>query len=348
LNPITANSSSPSTIKAPSTSWITAQRPARSAHLDPLKPHAFFLEQERLASGQIADTATILLTNKECPWRCLMCDLWKNTLPKSVPPGAISQQIDFALTELSHAANGWNSSRCDESVRAERTEHPPRQIKLYNSGSFFDSAAIPLTDYSEIAQRLHFAQNIIVESHPRLISDKTTRFRDLLSSPLEVAMGLETIHPQILPRLNKRFSLDQFAAAAAFLEKERIALRAFILVNPPFSNPADAIDWTIRSAQFAFDCGATAVSLIPTRAGNGAMDALLKSGEFTPPRLSDLEKAHDEILSLHRGRVFADTWDLQQFSHCDPCFQKRFERLRGINLTQQSLPRVDCPHCAGA
>src|SRR5206468_4184255 len=103
-----------------------------------------------------------------------------------VPPGAIPAQIDFALTQLQWNPSGWNSSRrdkqlwwnssrCDESVRAERTapENPPRQIKLYNSGSFFDPAAIPLSDYATIANQLSFAANVIVESHPRLINEKS-------------------------------------------------------------------------------------------------------------------------------------------------------------------------------
>src|SRR4051794_24417514 len=79
--------------------WIIAQRPPRTA-VDPLKPHGFFLESELGASGRLVSSAVILLTNKECPWRCLMCDLWKNTLPHSVAPGAIPAQIEYALARL--------------------------------------------------------------------------------------------------------------------------------------------------------------------------------------------------------------------------------------------------------
>jgi len=108
-----------------------AQRPPRAATLDPFVPYASFLEEERAASGGVVSSGTILLTNKECPWRCLMCDLWKNTLTETVPLGAIPKQIEFALAQFS--------------VR-------PEQLKLYNSGSFFDSAAIPLADYPDIAR----------------------------------------------------------------------------------------------------------------------------------------------------------------------------------------------------
>ena len=80
-------------------------------------------------------------------------------------------------------------------------------------------------------------------------------------------MGLETVHPTVLPRLNKRFTLEQFAQAATFLRKNGIEVRAFVLVQPPFMRASEAVEWAVKSAQFAFSCGAGVVSLIPTRAG---------------------------------------------------------------------------------
>ena len=304
-----------------------AQRPPRTAALDPFRPHAFFLEEERAASGRIVNSGTILLTNKECPWRCLMCDLWKNTLTTTVPRGAILRQIEFALTQF----------KC-----------LPEQIKLYNSGSFFDPAAIPFEDYAEIARIISFARHVVVESHPRLIGEKALRLRDLLSGSLEVAMGLETIHPQVLPRLNKKFDLGHFSCAAQFLRDAGIAMRAFVLVKPPFLDDAEGIEWAVKSAIFAFSCGATVVSLIPTRGGNGAMEQLRSSGDFAPPRLATLESALAQSLSLKAGRVFADTWDLETFSTCSVCFEKRRKRLLAMNRSQRILPRINCQTCGGA
>lgn len=295
--------------------------------MDPFRPHGFFLEEERDNSGRIARSAVILLTNKECPWRCLMCDLWQNTLTEKVPPGAISQQIDYALARLNAR---------------------PDQIKLYNSGSFFDPAAIPLADYATIAGKVSFAQDLVVEAHPRLVGEAALRLRDLLSGSLEVAMGLETVHPEILPRLNKKFTLAHFAKAVEFLRQAGVNVRAFVLVKTPFMNEAEGLEWAVKSAEFAFACGATVVSLIPTRPGNGAMDRLLAAGEFTPPRLSTLERALELAINLHQGRVFADTWNLGPFSACSACLEKRRQRLHVINLTQQNQPAIDCPACGGS
>jgi radical SAM enzyme (TIGR01210 family) len=306
-----------------------AQRPPRPAALDPFKPHAFFLEEPEAGNdGGILSSAAILLTNKECPWRCLMCDLWKNTTTKSVPPGAIPRQIDFALSQ-------WPSR--------------PEQIKLYNSGSFFDPAAIPPEDYPAIARRVAFTMRVVVESHPRLVGEGALRFRDLLSGSLEVAMGLETVHPRVLPRLNKKFDLSHFSQAARFLRDNGIGMRAFVLVKPPFLDEAEGVEWAVKSAAFAVSCGATVVSLIPTRPGNGALEQLMRSGEFSPPRLSSLEKALQLALEIRGGaRIFADTWNLQQFSHCPACVEKRRQRLHAMNLSQQFAPAIDCPACGGA
>jgi radical SAM enzyme (TIGR01210 family) len=310
--------------------WILAQRPARGSLPDPWAPHGIYLEKERLDSGAVVDTGVVLLTNKECPWRCLMCDLWKGTTGATVPKGAIPRQVSVACRD-------WEAAGV-----------VPRQVKLYNSGSFFDPAAIPREDYAGIATQLGFAANVVVESHPKLIGDQAARLRDLLTGGLEVAMGLETAHEKVLGLLNKGFNREQFARAASRLREERISLRVFLLVHPPFLAAEEALDWVAKSADFAFSCGATAVSLIPTRPGNGAMERLAESGEFVPPTLADLEVAQARAMALKKGRVFADTWDLRPFSRCAHCFDRRAERLQCVNLTQQDLPFISCPSCGAA
>src|SRR3954454_21285737 len=57
---------------------ILARRPPKPA-VDVWRPHGYFVEQEVQADGMVKDVATVLLANKECPFRCLMCDLWKYT-----------------------------------------------------------------------------------------------------------------------------------------------------------------------------------------------------------------------------------------------------------------------------
>ena len=303
--------------------WIMSRRPTREK-LDPYLPYEFFVEDERSADGIVAPVATVFITNKECPFRCVMCDLWRNTLTESVPAGAIPAQIDHALLKLP----------------------PAKHLKLYNSGSFFDPHAIPTQDYAAIAQRANRFDRLIVENHPALTGDACLRFRDLLECGLEVAMGLETAHPEVLARLNKRMTLDQFSNAAGFLRRNRIDLRVFILVQPPYLPAAEALYWAERSLDFAMEQGATATVLIPTRGGNGAMEELTASGQFEPPSLKTLEAAMEYGLSLRVGRVFADLWGMHE--RCADCHSQRRARLRLMNLQQVFLNKISCARCFGA
>jgi radical SAM enzyme (TIGR01210 family) len=278
------------------------------------------IEKERTASGKIEDTLIIFLTNKECPFHCLMCDLWKNTTNDPVSPGAIPDQIRQVL----HQVTGI------------------KHIKLYNSGSFFDDAAIPMEDYGEIARLLSQFETVIVESHPAFINSSSLRFRDLLQGKLEIALGLETINREVLRKLNKKVTLEKFDQTVNFLSANEIRTRAFILLKPPFLDEEEGILWAQNSIEFAFNSGVECCAVIPVRGGNGAMESLQEAGFFSLPDIQSLENVLAYGISLQKGRVFADTWDLAMFSSCDRCLEHRIKRLTKMNLTQEFIPEVKC------
>jgi hypothetical protein len=155
------------------------------------------------------------------------------------------------------------------------------------------------------------------------------------------------VHTEILKQLNKRMNLEQFKAAAQFLRHNDIDLRVFILVKPPFMQEDEALEWAVQSLEFAFECGATAATLIPTRGGNGAMEELAGAGQFSPPRLATLEAASAHGIRMNKGRVFADLWDVQAASWCAGCFDLRIARLKTMNLQQSILPPIACDRCGG-
>jgi radical SAM enzyme (TIGR01210 family) len=298
---------------------ILALRP-RKNDVDTARPYALLVEPERTRQGDVADTAVVFLTNRECPFRCLMCDLWKNTTDQRVSDGAIAAQIEHAFAQLP----------------------PIRHVKLYNAGNFFDAQAIPPGDWPRIAELVNPLHTVIIENHPKLISRRCLDFRDRLKCELQIAMGLETAHPDVLRRLNKQMTLDNFAKAARFLTDHDIPVRAFILLRPPFLNEDEGIHWAKESIRFAFDTGVECCVVIPTRAGNGAMEVLQQQGDFTPPRLHSLEQVLDFGIGEHRGRVFADLWDVEKLHPCEHCRDQRVARLRSMNLSQTILPRIAC------
>jgi hypothetical protein len=142
-------------------------------------------------------------------------------------------------------------------------------------------------------------------------------------------------------------SLKQFEHAAQFLGNNNIDLRVFILVRPPFMEEEEALEWAARSLEFAFDCGATAATLIPTRGGNGAMEELAGAGLFSPPKLATLEAALAHGIAMKKGRVFADLWDVRKTASCEICTELRIARLHAMNFQQCAMPPVPCERCGG-
>ena len=299
---------------------IVKLRPHRNI-VSPDIPYHFLQEQEQGPLGNLQRVNTIFLTGKECAFKCLMCDLWKNTLTGPTPPGAIVKQIDYALASLPEAD----------------------VIKLYNSSNFFDKKAVPPADYAPIIERLQPYGRVIVENHPKLCDEACLEFNDQLNGTLEIAMGLESIHPAVLPRLNKQMTAEDFSRAARFLRSNGIDVRAFILLNPPYlTDKAENIEWVQKAVQFAFNCGVQCCSVIPTRPGNGVMELLQRDGHYVPPSLDALEDVFDKALGLKTGRVFVDTWDIAFLADCSVCFEARKNRLDTMNLDQKIHPRIAC------
>lgn len=299
--------------------WILARRGPRNS-VEVGRPYAVHVEPELTSAGCVEDVATVLITNKECPFRCLMCDLWKNTTSQRTPSGAVVEQIRWALGQVGDA----------------------KHIKLYNAGSFFDEQAIPRADREPIAELLSGFTTVIVENHPGLIDRRCVEFAERLAPNLEVAMGLETVDPNVLPRLNKRMSLSDFEHATTLLTSHAIRVRAFILLRTPFQSEAEGVLWAQRSVDYAFSIGVDCCVVIPTRAGNGAMEALEADGLFSPPTLRSLEAVIEHGVALARGRVFADLWDIERLAGCPRCTTERVERLKKMNLTQRIPDPVRC------
>jgi radical SAM enzyme (TIGR01210 family) len=316
--------------------FVLDRRGPRPSH-DPWRHQGVLVEEERSSDGSVIHGATVFLTGRECSWRCTMCDLWQHTIAGDTPRGAIPAQIASGREELRAVAP------------------PVTQIKLYNAGSFFDPRAVPDDDYEAIAGQLAGFARVVVESHPALVGHRVDMFlralhrqsQNVHDQTLEVAMGLETVHPGALACLNKRMTVDDFARAADRLQRRAVSLRVFLLVYPPFIPSDRQDDWLLRSIDLAFACGASVVSLIPTRAGNGAVDALAARGAFLAPRLEDIERSFELALpaSAGHGRVFIDLWDLHRFADCPSCLDGRRARLHAMNLEQRLLPRPSCAAC---
>lgn len=297
--------------------------------MHPWRPPEVVREPEHERGGRRAeDTLTVFLTGMECPFTCIFCDLWRHTLPGPTPPGALPRQVELALA----AATGSGA---------------PDRVKLYNASNFFHPGAVPPDDDEAIARRLDGIPAVTVECHPKLLGDRCLRFAGRLEGRLEVAIGLETAHPEALAALGKQMSLEDFDRAAEWLRRHDLDLRAFALVGVPGIAPEEQVEWAVRSVRHALDRGARWVTLIPVRAGNGALEELAARRLFAPPTLAHLEAALGRALTETAGTVTADLWDLDRFAACPVCLPARRSRLEVMNRTGRPEPPFVCAACGG-
>jgi hypothetical protein len=286
------------------------------------------VEEERRPNGSRERALTIFVAGAECPYTCAFCDLWRYTIDGPTPPGALVRQVEQAL-------NG-----CEAPI--------PNRLKLYNASNFFDRRAVPLEDRAALAALAQPFGSVTVESHANTIGRETLEFAEQLTGKLEVAVGLETIHPEAMSRLNKRLELPRFDAAAKLLGDNDIDLRVFVLLGAPYVPREETVAWTVRTVEYAVERGASVVAIIPVRGGNGEMERLAALGHFTPPTLSQLEEVLEQCMHLEGSVVTADLWDIQKLTACESCRGARAERLARLNVMGRTEAPIACSFCTSA
>ena len=270
----------------------------------------------------------MFLAGAECPFTCSFCDLWRYTLDGPTPAGALPIQLARALQEI---------------------EPPlPTRLKLYNAANFFDRRAVPAKDLPRIAELAASFAAVTVESHANTVGPLTLEFAGLLAGKLEVAVGLETVHPVAAAHLNKKLDLERFDRAAAFLAEHDIDLRAFALLGVPYVPAEESIDWTVYTVEYAAARGAGHIAVIPVRGGNGEIERLQALGHFVPPTLVQLETVLERCLAIRSAVVTADVWDIARLSGCESCRKQRVARIQTMNLSPSPEPPapIPCPACA--
>ena len=295
--------------------------------VDPWRAHGSIVEEERRPDGRIEHALTVFLAGAECPFTCSFCDLWRWTIDGPTPPGAVSQQLSDVLRQI------------------EAASPRPDRLKLYNASNFFDRRAVPAIDVAAIAGLAAPFAAVTVESHANTVGPLAIDFAQRIPGRLEVAVGLETIHPTAAARLNKRLDLAQFDRAARFLSDNQMDLRVFVLLGAPYVPADEAVEWAVRTVEYAALHGASFASIIPVRGGNGEMERLESLGHFAPPTLRQLEAAFDGCLHLTHTVVTADLWDVHRLPACASCSEARIGRLRRQNASGISEPRVVCAVC---
>ena len=306
---------------------IRSLRPPKPA-VDPYTAHGWLVEEERRPGGNIERALTVFLSGAECPFTCSFCDLWRYTIDGPTPAGAITAQLAPVIGALGNPL--------------------PDRLKLYNASNFFDRRAVPASDVPTIAELVRDVRAVTVESHVNTIGAATLAFARMITGRLEVAVGLETVHPIAATHLNKRLDLRRFDEATRVLADNGIDLRAFVLLGAPHVPDDESVEWTVRTVEHAVARGAAVVSIIPVRGGNGEMERLQELGLFTAPTFAQLEEALDRCMQFTGTVITADLWDAERLPGCEHCRVERIERMRRMNVCGVHEARVRCAACEAA
>jgi len=255
-----------------------------------------------------------------------MCDLWQYTSTANTPIGAIPFQLSQALPTGVTDTRQW--------------------LKLYNASNFFDHRSIPKQDLKAISSYCVPFERVIVENHPMLCDDRMQGFADTLPGKLEVAMGLETIHPIAMLAMNKGMKLDDFDRAVEQCHRIAIDVRVFVLLHPPGIPLAESVEWTCRTIAYALERNVRHVSIIPVRAGNGWIEKLIALGQYQLPTIGLLRQfiaAFRNGIRPPRGTVIEfDMWDWQQIAGgCTQCKAILGDRIAHYNRTLDFLQLVE-------
>lgn len=281
---------------------------------EPISAPRWVIDPEREGDGTLRSALSVFVVGARCPFACVHCDLGEHMLDGPTPVGSIPRQIELALAEAAA---------------------PATTIKLYNAANFFDRRAVPEVDLPTVAGLLDDFDRVVVECHPRMVDARVKRFASRLRGSLEVAMGLETVNPQALPRLHKAMTLADYERAAQSLRASGCSHRAFVMIGTPITPPEQAVHWAIESTRYAAQQGARLISLIPLRP-NGPESV-------RAPTLAEVEEAMAGALRVAGSAVVQiDPWDLDALADCERCFAARRDRLVEANRSGVLPPPVPC------
>lgn len=242
--------------------------------------------EKDMADGKIVDALVLIMRTNGCAWTragnggCTMCG-YRTASLTGVTEADLNAQIDQALT---------------------RFKGQPF-VKIYTSGSFFDTNEIPESVRDRVFHEFSACARLLVESRPEYITDDLVK---VLPKNMTVALGLETSNEEILCKcINKGFTAAQSKAAAEKLKAAGLMVRTYLLLKPPFLTEKTGMDDAILSARFA-DPFSDEISINPLNIQHGTyVERLWKRGDFRSPWIWSLIEVMKTLSGTVHSRVIS-------------------------------------------
>ena len=243
----------------------------RKRKKDEIKPLAVWEGSDRI-QDTIVDTLTLILKSNGCSWnKCRMCSYRHERYSSEESQNT----TEHMLAQLEYVARNYDY------------ENRP-VIKIYTSGSFFDTKEVPERVHDAIAKQFA-GKTLIVESRPEYADPEIiSHFCEPLNSddPLYVAIGLETSNDDIRDRsIRKGFSFEDYTFSTKRIHEAGARVKTYLLQKPAFLTEQEALTDMHRSITDVLPY-TDLISLNPcTVQKNTELEYLWKQGSYRPPYL---------------------------------------------------------------
>jgi radical SAM enzyme (TIGR01210 family) len=296
---------------------------------DKTKPVNSWSEKDIL-NDKIVDTYVIILRTRGCSWAhvsgCSMCGYFNDSIWSDVSDNELLMQFERAMTKYK-----------DEKF-----------VKIFTSGSFLDDEEIKPGIRQKILSNLYdVAEKVSVESRPEYLSDK--KLKDFKYKKLEIGIGLETADDKIRSNcINKGFSFNDYTKAADILKKNKISLKTYILVKPPFLTEKQAIDDAIQSLKKIRNI-TDIVSLNPVNVqSNTLVNYLWRRQRYRPPWLFSIVEILKKGKKILGDKIIkcdiAGGGRIRGAHNCKECDKKYLKAISDFSLYQdvKIFQDIDC------
>ena len=291
---------------------------------NPRQPVRCWQEKDVL-NDTIVDAYVIILRTKGCSWAlssgCTMCGYFNDSMFASISEEDLLAQFDTAI-------KGYKNEPI---------------VKLFTSGSFLDPTEIPIGVQHHILTTLNnTAEKISVESRPEYVTEKHLQEIEekIPLQKLEVGIGLETSNDLIREKaINKGFTLQDYLTAATLLRKQKIGVKTYVLLKPPFLTEQESLTDCLSTAKDTAD-STDLLSLNPTNIQRHTIvEYLWNRDQYRPPWLWSIIEFLQQSTKLTEAFVKCDVvagGSIRGAHNCGVCDKKVLHAIQQFSLTQDT------------
>ncbi|MDY6958493.1 MAG: archaeosine biosynthesis radical SAM protein RaSEA, partial [Halobacteriota archaeon] len=294
---------------------------SKARHPRPNEPVGVWVGREIFETSPM-DSVTVIFRTVGCYWKsCLMCGFKNDCLPQ-VTSEDLRDQIDQVFLKFPDSKD--------------------LIVKIYTSGSFFDTREVPKEVQDELISRLSDdarVRKVIIETRPEFVDEDIIADCTSLFERFDIAIGVETSSDIIRTHcVNKNFSFKDFSDASDIAKRCGAGVKAYLLLKPPFLSERSALEDLVRSAGEISEYASTISINLCNVQNFTKVHNLWQRGEYRPPWLWSAVEALVRVKSeLKETVILSDPLASGQRRgphNCGLCDRKVSDAIREFSLTQ--------------